>query len=405
MRRGLPAPSGATLGLLMLVSTLGLVLPVAMPNLARAADTATQIKSNEPRAAAESPTESCPALGAIRWDAWFGAKGVPGMAVEKSLGPSRWHDRLPTCAEIVGPDSVRIACDSVEQMALEIDQAAAAGVDFWAFAAYADSDPMSLGLRTYLRAPNRKKIGFAMLTGLDTWGDKRNHSDAVARYVRLAREPGYQRTADGRPLIFVGFAPETMIETRFGGRASLRAIFDEFRARVRQDGSATPYMILLERDVARGAGLLQDLGLDAISAYTVADGTVREGSYLQLAQLAEGFWARVADAGLPLVPLAMTGWDRRPRVMNPVPWEGGRYSEEQMLRFFAQPTPTELQAHLTAALKRAQTPAVASRAVLVYAWNEFDEGGWLAPTRGGGSTRLGALRQSELAACPLRQLR
>jgi hypothetical protein len=351
--------------------------------------------------AAAAPADQCPVIGAIRWDAWFGAKGVPGMAVERSLGPSRWHDRLPTCAEVVAPDAVRMACDSVDQMVIEIDQATAAGIDFWAFVTYPDGDPMSLGLRTYLRAPNRNKLSFALITEFDKWGDRTSYREPMTRFTRLLREPGYLRVAGGRPLLFLGFVSEAAIESRFGSRAAFRSVLDEFRSRVREAGLPDPYMVLMEGDVQRASGLLRDLGFDAVSAYAVSDNAVRAGSYAQLAQLAEGFWSRAAASRLALVPLVMSGWDRRPRVLNPVPWERGRYSEEQLQRYFAAPAAGELQAHVSAALRRARSDDVPSRAVLVYAWNEFDEGGWLAPTRGEGTKRLDAIRQAELAVCPV----
>ena len=144
-------------------------------------------------ASAAGPT-ACPSVGVIRWDAWFGAKGVPGVAVEKTLGPSRWHDRLPVCAQIVAPDSVRISCDSPDQMVLEIDQAADAGIGYFAFIAYPEADPMTLGLQAYLKAPNRRRIRFALISEMDKWGGTALYRGVVERYVRLMREPGYQTT-------------------------------------------------------------------------------------------------------------------------------------------------------------------------------------------------------------------
>ena len=79
----------------------------------------------------------------------------------------------------------------------------------------------------------------------------------------------------------------------------------------------------------------------------------------------------------------MTGWDRRPRIERPVPWETGwQKPYEGMEKYFALPTPEELAAHLKEAIlwtkERKQTcPA---KAVIIYAWNEHDEGGWLCPT-------------------------
>lgn len=351
-------------------------------------------------AVAAQSMAACPSLGVIRWDAWFGAKGVPGMAVEKSLGPSRWHDRLPVCGDIVAPDSVRIACDSPDQMAQEIDLAAAAGVGFWAFVTYPDDDPMSLGLRTYLRAANRQKLGFALITELSRWGDARSHGTHADRFVRLMREPGYQRTPDGRPVLFLGFVTAALLDQRFGGAAGLRRVIDDLRTRARAAGLAEPYVVLLEADLGRAGALVTAAGFDAVSAYALSDGSVKQGTYAQLTTHVEAYWSRAARAGLSLVPPAMTGWDRRPRVLNPVPWERGAFSEDQLQHYFGRPTGAELTAHLAAALKLAAGPSAPARMALVYAWNEFDEGGWLAPTRGDGIGRLDAVRRAIADACP-----
>ena len=46
-------------------------------------------------------------------------------------------------------------------------------------------------------------------------------------------------------------------------------------------------------------------------------------------------------------------------------------------------TPREIAAHLRRALTFVnEHPEICiARAVIIYAWNEYDEGGWLAPTR------------------------
>jgi len=332
----------------------------------------------------------------IRWDAWFGDKGTPGAAVERSLRPERWHDRLPTCATVLSPERVRIACDTAAQMAQEIDGAAEAGVGFWAFVAYGDADPMSLGLRTYLAAPNRQRIGFAMIMELSRWSDRR----MTTRLRQLMQEPGYQRTPDGRPVFFLGFASDALIQG-LGGLEGLGRSLDDFRVDARRAGLANPYIVLLEPDVARAARLARALSLDAVSAYTVADGAARRGSYRDLARRAERFWSLSAEAGLALVPPAMTGWDRRPRVDHPVPWEASAASPPDATeRYYARPTPDELREHLASALRRASESDAPARMVLVYAWNEFDEGGWLAPTQGEGTARLAATRAALGLACP-----
>ena len=347
-------------------------------------------------------TSSCPAIGAIRWDAWFGDKGVPGQAVQKSLAPARWHARLPACATSLAADNVRIACDSPDEMKTEIDQAKRAGIAYWAFDVYSESDPMNAGLRTYLASPSKAQIGFAILSEMDKWGNRTTYRPVIERYAQLMKEPSYQKTDDGRPVFFLAFVSDSGLDSRFGGRAAFAAIVDEFKSLVRAAGQKDPYIVLLEGNVDKAKGLIHDLKLDADSAYAVSDNNVKNGTYKQLADTTSAFWSRSAGAGLAVVPPVMTGWDRRPRVMNPVPWEKAPASNEEIDHFYAAPKPAELQAHLAAALRFAQRPAPAGtfKSVLVYAWNEFDEGGWLAPTQGDGTTRLDAVRQALSDVCP-----
>ena len=59
--------------------------------------------------------------------------------------------------------------------------------------------------------------------------------------------------------------------------------------------------------------------------------------------------------------------------------------------------PAEIAAHLRDAMKfmREHTDICEANALIVYAWNEYDEGGWLAPTRsahGPNTSRLDAVR-------------
>jgi hypothetical protein len=295
--------------------------------------------------------------------------------------------------------TVRIACDSAGQMGREIQQAADAGIGFWAFVTYPESDPMNRGLETYLAAPNRERIRFALLTELDKWGDGKSYRPSLERFARLLREPTYLRTAQGRPVLFLGFLSDAQIAQRFGSVEGLAAVLSEFRQHLVATGSPTPFIVLLESDVGRAERWMRALALDAISAYVVADNTAVAAPYARLVSKVESFWEAVQARDLPLVPLAMSGWDRRPRVLNPVPWEHGVYSEPQMHWYYEPPTSDELAAHVGAALQRARRTPRSGSVVLAYAWNEFDEGGWLAPTLGEGGARLGAIRKAIDRAC------
>ncbi len=64
-------------------------------------------------------------------------------------------------------------------------------------------------------------------------------------------------------------------------------------------------------------------------------------------------------------------------------------------KFYRVPTAGELSQHLRHALEWVQTHAEAAlaKAVLIYAWNENDEGGWLVPTLEEGDWRVQAVRK------------
>ena len=72
------------------------------------------------------------------------------------------------------------------------------------------------------------------------------------------------------------------------------------------------------------------------------------------------------------------GWDKRP-------WEGERGLGQAAGWFFPDRTPGQFAAALESAIDwmdRHPEQATSERILLLYAWNEFGEGGYLAPTKG-----------------------
>ncbi len=176
-------------------------------------------------------------VGAIRWDAWHGQKGVPGKAMEKSLGPTEWHHRLPFFARILSPAEVRIEGDSQQIMDREIAFAKRAGLDYWAFLAYDPADPMSLGLKYYLSSRHRNHIRFCLITEQSRWGTRSNHKAGIDRIVQLMGETNYQTVLDGRPLFYLGFIDDETTRRNWGTEAEFRTAIDELRAAVIKSGS------------------------------------------------------------------------------------------------------------------------------------------------------------------------
>jgi hypothetical protein len=336
---------------------------------------------------------SRPLVGAIRWDAWHGDKGGPGRAVELSLSPEQWHSRLPFFAKVVSTASVAIDGATQEVMDQEIRFAADAGIDFWAFVTYSPDDAMSLGLEHYLASGLRSRIRFCLITEYPRWGTPDTYKPLVRRYAQLVGEPGYQRVLDGRPLVFVLFGGERRAK-EWGGLSGFRQAIDDFRRMAIDEHAGNPYIVAMQWNPEQLDEIRRGAGLDAIGAYAVkAD--EQDAPFAHLATFTETFWSRCKDAGSPVVPTVMAGWDRRPRVEHPVPWETWQKPGDGIEKFYRAPSPAELAEHLAHGLDwvRHNPDAAPANTVLIYAWNENDEGGWIVPTLQEGTARLGALRR------------
>lgn len=337
------------------------------------------------------PPTAAPLVGAIRWDAWYGRGSAPTLAMERNLSPPEFRHRLPFFAD-VERDTVVIDGNRQDVMDREIRYAAAAGIDYWAFVAYPDEDPMSNGLRLYLESRHAPLVRFCMVIGADRLFQGGRLSPPVDTHIRLLAYPNHQRVLDGRPLYYLGFLTRMLAAGEAEGLATMARLLAEFRARCRAAGAGDPYVVLMA-PADRARRWADGIGADAVGSYAVA-GEMEPLPYAELVRRAETNWDALAASGREVVPTVMAGWDRRPRVVNPVPWERWQRPGDGLHRYFEQARPEEIAEHLGHALAwvRANPSVARAAAVLVYAWNENDEGGWLVPTHPSDDSRIKALR-------------
>jgi hypothetical protein len=309
---------------------------------------------------------SRPLVGAIRWDAWTGGNATE--QVEKTLGPAKYHDRLPWFAEVTGKNTVRIDGSPQKVMDREIEFAADAGLDYWAFLVYPESNPMSTAIKQYLKSSRRRRIGFCLILHNTLKASDRLWPKERDRALALLKEPGYVTVLNGRPLLYA-----------FAGKEFPFDRFVEMRAAAKKAG-LDPYCVYMGWNPASDFKKVSPKGFDAVSAY--AKGSDR-GKFADLAKdVEESYWQNAARAGVPYVPLVTTGWDKRPRKDNPVSWEKGQRYHSQNV-FPSRAAPGEIASHLSRAMAFARSnPRICvANTIIIYAWNEHDEGGWLSPTR------------------------
>lgn len=328
-----------------------------------------------------------PTVGVIRWDGWY---SNPPNSQERLMTPTKWQKRLPFFAQILNSGAtVTVREDSQAVIDREIQYAHAAGINYWAFDYYAPADlnpgavwgDPEYGLHLYLTSPYMNEINFSLiLLGGPALGTKADWTTkTVPRIVTLLQKPTYQKVKGApptRPLIYVFNIANTIAQ--FGSQTLARAAFDALRQAAKAAGLSDPYIVGLAFNLSTDAPKIKALGLNAVSSYDaiILSGIFQQLPYKRLAQSNVAFWNQALTKGLKIVPPVSVGFDPRPVMATKV-----GYNRYKNTPYYAQGTPQEIAANLKNALYWTSHHAAAADAntILVYAWNENAEGGWLTP--------------------------
>jgi uncharacterized protein (TIGR03437 family) len=347
-----------------------------------------------PLAHSQTPSPKRPLVGAIRWDGWAGSNGPVGLTGQTELGPEHWHYRVPFFGQIVSSTQVLINGASQAVVDQEIAYAKASLLDYWAFVTYDPEADTSLSLQYYLSSSHRGDISFCMITEQPRWGGQ-NGTWAENRVIPLMKQPTYLKVLGGRPLFYLMSIDDQSVAQQWGSMAGFRQAVDGFRSGAQSAGVGNPYIVIMDSDPVRAHSLAQQLGGDAIGSYNQeASKSVPPGApFLSLASYAESQWDRFRATGSPVVPMVMSGYDRRPRVENPAFWESSQQPGVGLQYYYQAPQPSEIAGHLRNSFYWVNRDSNSDPAnvVLIYAWNENAEGGWIVPTLSEGSARLDAV--------------
>ena len=173
-----------------------------------------------------------------------------------------------------------------------------------------------------------------------------------------------------RPLIYI-FSPNNVIHERVV----------ELKRLARKQGS-NPYFVYMGWYPPSDADTIKAHKKKVYEATSNYAFDSKQARFSDLAKQVEtGYWQLAAQSQFPHIPLVTTGWDKNPRKDNPVFWEKGHAYHSQKI-FPAMARPKEIAGHLSNAIKftKANPKVCQAKSILLYAWNEYDEGGWLAPT-------------------------
>lgn len=334
-------------------------------------------------------------IGAINWDAALPETTFFGRHAARSLGPEKFRDRTPYFAKVVREGEVKFPERTQADYDREFQYAIDAGIDYFAYCWY-DACPTEGSIVTNLAARadgHTAELVKARIMHMRSFLRERlslcailivahPYSDAALKQLaRTMKEPFYEKVG-GRPLVYF-----------FMGK--MDATLPRLRQFCREADAGNPYAVFMDNF---GDSPKEDLvAADALSAYASAHAV---SNYAVLTDEALKDNAARAKTGKPVIPLFPLGWDPSPRVERPVPWAS--YAAATYAPRASDGEIVEGARRLAAWINE-NAEACSTGHVLAFAWNEFEEGGWICPNYGrAGNADLGRLAAFQRAAWLLR---
>lgn len=308
-----------------------------------------------------------PLVGAYYFDGWAGTNSVKDAAWAADA-PTHLTEKL-ACRY---PDRQPVwgwRDDRLEIMERQIELASGNGIDFFSFCWYWKKDnggidtaainrhPLHTGIELFKEAKNKKKMRFSLLVANHQGArikTEKDWTDAVDFWTgHYFNDPQYLKI-DGKPVI-------TVFES-----VGLNGFIPAIRQYVK---SHTPYpdLFIISNNYNR-----PDSHYDMLSWYNIREaepGHAEEREYAALMGKVGKAWNAVGT-GTCVAPCVMVNWDRRP-------WET---ASEGL--YYTGRTPELFRKQVEEALRFACARNPRHRVVMIYAWNELGEGGYLVPTQG-----------------------
>jgi hypothetical protein len=322
-------------------------------------------------------------VGAYYFDGWSGHTNHVTRLLE-----TKYADRQPVWGW---------RDDTVDVMQKQINYCADHAIAFWAFDWYYPegenkTTPLNNALGLYLKAPNCQRLQFCLLVANHA-GFRIGPTDWDAcclRWIELFRQPTHLRL-DGQPLL-IFFSPEEL-KRAFGGAEGVRRALETLRTKARQAGLPG---VAVAACTGPGGHLseLADSGYTLLTGYNYNLGWLSGGGsqpFRKLIEGNEGIFDQFAEkTPLPYVPVITAGWDRRP-------WEEDKLPPEKMSVWYPDRTPNLVEEFVRLGVRwldEHPDKATSRRLLLVYAWNENGEGGYLTPTAADGTEYLKAVQRA-----------
>ena len=309
-------------------------------------------------------------LGAIRWDAgWVGEVSPISKYTQKQLSPEKFRFRTPFFATLHKPDSISFTYTRaiIDE---EIAYAKNAGIDYWLYNWYPDGSGFDIPLDMHLTSARMDDVKFSYIFYSSNWQYVKKE---MAFTMDRLKASNYMKI-DGIPMVFCMHDTWTLAD------------INEMKSEARTAGIPELYIVIMDWTGKAANQKCTYFGAQATSSYcNWGDGGI---SYSSFARATEEKWDTYKNAQNAFIPFVTTGWDPRPIIeyyhglpeadsISISAW----YPKPAEDHYVQTATTQEVAMHLKAGLDWVKiNPAYARpNTVIIYAWNECSEGGFIIP--------------------------
>ncbi|HPA18823.1 MAG TPA: glycoside hydrolase family 99-like domain-containing protein [Verrucomicrobiae bacterium] len=336
------------------------------------------------------------------WTEWEGVKAAiprfPGHAQPKKPSWGHFDESDPKCVE------------------REINLASDHGIDVFLYCWYWYSGVQNMQEaleKGFLGAPNRDRMKFALMWAnhdrrdqfcpefgkpRTVWLPCRHSPRDMARVIDYGiehyfRQPNYWRP-DGHPFFSI-FEATKFIE-QIGGPEKTRALFGEMDALLRRADLPPMHWGAMVAE-PKAAELAKEAGFHSTSRYNIAHANKTQPDFTEryedVMEAHRESWAKMGATSIVNLPVVTMGWDSTPRCRPDVPWPFAK-KEYPYVPVVVGNTPELYEQLLRDAARLLERDPHKPFAVLLNAWNEWTEGGYLLPEERTGTAYLEAIKRT-----------
>ena len=314
-------------------------------------------------------------MGVVNWDCSLPPNTFFGSYFAKTLSFKKFRNRVPYYADIISEDNVCCHYRTAEEIDIELQYAIDAKIDYFAYVWHTDD-------KNAARNPEIKTSVTWPHAWTQDYARKLHQKSKLAEKIKLCaillcsqpyiesdyeslaqcmKEPYYEKVGI-RPIVYL-----------FGGyRTDVIEILREFPQKYNTED---PYIVFINNGVESEDGDYSKA--DAVSAYTCTGNGKPIETYEELIDIQIADNENRKKYGINIIPSFTVGWNPMPRIDSTAPW-----ASYPNIAYSERATEKEL---IEGAKKLARWISenrdyVKVDHIMTFAWNEFEEGGYICPT-------------------------